>query len=852
MASVLYTVLIYPIEQLIQLSYVFFFRVFNNPALSVLGVSFAVSMLTLPLYFMAEKHRNSEREAQKAMLPDVSNIKAVFSGDERFMRLNTYYRQKGYHPLYSLRSSISLIIQIPFFIAAYHFLSNLEIIKGVSFGPIKDLARPDSLFMIKNVSLNILPIAMTLINCVAALVYTKGLYLRDKIQLYGMAAVFLVLLYNSPSGMVLYWTGNNIFSLIKNIIQRTKIRNIIQKINFGKKMQVLPKTEEKQIFTGCTTIFILSSIILFLICAYTIPSELIASSVQEFSYTENFESPFPFIYNILLQSFGLFLLWPVCIYFMFAKNARMVLSFIAAVFAAIAIVNVFVFPRNYGPLTLLFTFPTAPVHEKITIIFNIIGMIGAAAAVLLLFRYYRRTMAPVLSIAACALFLFGTINCVNIYSEFNSFRLQLTRDRVTRDRPAYRFSKKGKNVLLIMLDRAIGGYLPAILDEKPELREAFSGFTWYKNTISFGPHTNYGISSLLGGYEYTPLQMQIKKDQALKDKHNEALLLLPRLFMDNGFDVSITDPTYANYSWVPDLSIFEDYPQINVENIVGKYTNKWLLEENRKLKVENISEKIKQHLIRFSLFKFTPLFLRNFIYDNGKWLIPGYAPIPLASDTYIALDILPSITEITENNTNNYNMLANDLAHEAFFLQAPEYIPTNEAIVYSDSPFAMDVQYHVNMAAMLLTGKWLNFLKENNVFDNTRIIIVSDHGYIMQYNVPENIILPNGRQLFVYTALLMVKDFNARGALTASDIFMTNADVPLIALDGIVENPVNPWTGKILEADKSDGVIITSSNLPWLNQHPEYQFNIRPNEWLQVRDNIYDLANWRRLTINPD
>ena len=223
MLNVLYTVFIFPIEQIIGLSYTFAFRIFNNPAISVLGVSLAVSILTLPLYFMAEKHQGAERDMQKQMKPEVGNIRAVFFGNERFMRLATYYRENGYHPLYSLRSSISLVIQVPFFIAAYHFLSNLEMINGVPFGPIRDLAKPDSLLQINNFSINILPIAMTLINCAAAIIYSKGFSTKDKVQLYGMAALFLILLYNSPAGLVLYWTGNNFFSLVKNIVQKTKL-----------------------------------------------------------------------------------------------------------------------------------------------------------------------------------------------------------------------------------------------------------------------------------------------------------------------------------------------------------------------------------------------------------------------------------------------------------------------------------------------------------------------------------------------------------------------------------------------------------------------------------------------------
>jgi len=63
---------------------------------------------------------------------------------------------------------------------------------------------------------------MTLINIVAGAVYTKGFKLKDKLQIYGMALVFLVLLYKSPAGLVLYWTMNNVFSLVKNIFYKIK------------------------------------------------------------------------------------------------------------------------------------------------------------------------------------------------------------------------------------------------------------------------------------------------------------------------------------------------------------------------------------------------------------------------------------------------------------------------------------------------------------------------------------------------------------------------------------------------------------------------------------------------------
>jgi membrane protein insertase Oxa1/YidC/SpoIIIJ len=138
------------------------------------------------------------------------------------MVLSACYRQNHYHPVYMMRSTLGLLIQIPFFIAAYSYISHLEIIKGASFFIIRDLGSPDGFLHIGKFTINVLPLLMTLINCISGAVYTKNFEIRDKIQLYGMAAIFLALLYASPSGLVLYWTANNIFSLIKNILKGNK------------------------------------------------------------------------------------------------------------------------------------------------------------------------------------------------------------------------------------------------------------------------------------------------------------------------------------------------------------------------------------------------------------------------------------------------------------------------------------------------------------------------------------------------------------------------------------------------------------------------------------------------------
>lgn len=141
MLNFLYTVIIYPLIQLIEFAFMLFNNVFKNEGISVIGVSLAVSIGTLPLYIVAEHWQQVQRDIEKKLDPGIQRIKSVFKGDEQYMILTTFYRQNHYHPLMALRSSFGLLIQIPFFMAAYSFLSNLPVLQGRSFFFIKDMVQ---------------------------------------------------------------------------------------------------------------------------------------------------------------------------------------------------------------------------------------------------------------------------------------------------------------------------------------------------------------------------------------------------------------------------------------------------------------------------------------------------------------------------------------------------------------------------------------------------------------------------------------------------------------------------------------------------------------------------------------
>jgi len=430
-------------------------------------------------------------------------------------------------------------------------------------------------------------------------------------------------------------------------------------------------------------------------------------------------------------------------------------------------------------------------------------------------------------------------------------------------------SKEGKNVVVIMLDRAIGGYLPYFMQEKPELKEQFAGFTYYSNTISFGGHTNFAAPALLGGYEYTPVEMNKRSEKSLVSKHNEALKVMPVLFSQNGFDVTVSDPPYANYEWIPDLSIYDEYPEIKAYNSIGHFSSQEDKEEAIALNHRNF--------FCFSVMKSMPLCVQPTIYYKGtynrayvsnttqimKSLTIAEGKSSAFMDSYNVLTNLPNITRVSEDENNTFLFMNNELTHEPMMLQEPEYIPSEnvdntqfymnktERFTLDGRTLGMDNQqqirhYQTNMCALLQLGSWFNYLREHDVYDNTRIVIVSDHGLgLYQFNeLMAGAGEDNYQDVETYYPLLLVKDFDGK-EFVRSDEFMTNADVPVLATQDLLDEPINPFTGKVIndsEKTAHDQFVIMSED--W--DVDENNGNVfLPSPWASVRDSLWSKSNWK-------
>lgn len=861
--NALYKLLIGPLELLFEVIFSLACRFVSNPGVSIIFLSLVMNFLVLPLYRRADMMQAEQREQEEKMSRWVRHIKSTFKGDERFMMLQTYYRQNDYKPTDALKGSVSLLLEIPFFIAAYQFLSKLQLLSGVSFGPIADLSLPDGLIRAAGLRLNLLPILMTAVNIVSAAIYLKGAPFKSKLQMYALALVFLVFLYASPSGLVFYWTLNNVFSLVKNIFYKLKDPAKVLRVCSGAAGAVLLAavfvagvrlSAKKKLFAlllalalelplavrllgkkfaGKTAelpyvprLFACSCAFLAILTGIMIPSAVIKLSPIEFINYLAYKSPLWYVAGAALLAVGTFVIWLGIFYRLADSKGKRLFELLVFLLSGSAAVDYMFFGKDYGNISYTLQYDVLPQVTLKQSAVNLVILLAVAALLFLLWKK-RSAVSRILSLSMLLAALgLSVVNVTSIYRETTAMVADIHENNsAVFDFPEITLSRNGRNVVVLMMDRALGAFQPYIFEERPELAEKFDGFTFYPNTLSFGSNTITASAALFGGYEYTPESMNAREDELLVDKQNEALKVMPVLFEQNGYDVTVCDPPFAGHKWIPDLGIYSEYPDIHRYVTKGKFQ----FENMDTEEIKNYG--LERNFFCYSIFRCSPLIAHSTLYNNGQYnnadsmsgrgrvqvtdgLSVAIGTNPDILDSYSIMSNLSTITEIDNSEQGSFLMLANDITHCPTILQEPDFelslevdntqydaehavrtAPDGSTLTMNDT--FMLGHYHANMACMIKLGEWFDYLRENGVYDNTRIIISADHGYDNFDGIHQLTVGSAPDESDAFRPLYMVKDFGSTG-FTVDTTLMTNADTPALAVSGLIDEPVNPFTGRRL------------------------------------------------------
>lgn len=879
----LYSIIILPVETVLQWLYnlITYFFNSNDIIFGIAGLSLAVNILTLPLYNLAEAQQKKQKEIERRLEDAVQRIKKAFKGDEQLMVLSTLYRQNNYSPLSAFKNSLTVLIEIPFFIAAFHFLSNLDALRGVSLFGINDLSLPDSLIRFEHnsrtISINVLPFFMTALNLLSGIIYAEKSNLKDKIQFSATSVIFLFLLYNSPSGLVIYWILNNLFSLCKNLIQKRLCPKIVLllRLSHSKSAQQhfihsgfeslnhhiscmstffshslrKASSPDKSIFL----LFVLSGLALTLLYGLVIPSQIIQSNPADFSYLGNTKSPFNFILQSFLMFSGMYFLWPLMIFHLSPEKFKKIEAAFLFVILICSLLNVYVLKPYYGTISTSFILPFPKTLKNHLLLYSASSVLAVISFSGLFVFLRKRNKIRFLSYSSAILalsFVFmSLINFRTISTRFKDCKPRKTRQASSKAdaefEKIYHLSNTRNNVIVIFLDRAINSFFPKIIEQNPELKESFSGFTYFPNTLSFGNHTVIASPAMCGGYEYTPENLNLRIQDTLKKKHNEALMVMPRLFYEAGFKIAVSNSPVPNYSTDYTGLPYSEFPEMKIYDTYGKYSAKFL-EEN----------KISDYTTPFYREKNCYKQIRNFSVLEG--LFPPVRSLFYKVNIeyskrieYFFWDTLSSLHYLSEqsdfsSDSPTFTFIGNDLTHEPYILR-DNYSLYNKSSTYEDE------HYFVNRLAMKKIAAFLDFLKKNKAYDNTRIIIVSDHGFPLELEGAENFI--DRKRPFTYNPLLLFKDFNAAGEIITDKSLMTNADTLFLAKQDLKVSNVNPYTGKEFIQEKDAPIrvheVIKSENDASLLKNKRI-FTLRNNLTWIVSGEVLNGRNWTNGSKTSD
>lgn len=886
MLEYLFQITIFPISSAIEVLFKLFFNATNLSIIpTIILLSFIISFATLPFYCMADRRKEEIEAKQKEMEADIKNIKKNFKGNEQFFLLKTLYRQNNYHPIMTLQTSFGLLLQIPFFIAAYYFFTHLTMLRGLMSGNISDWSSPDAQFAIGNFKINVLPIAMTIVNIFAGYIYAKGKSFKENLNIYIIGLVFLILLYNSPASLVFYWLWNNIFSLIKNIVLKvTSYEKLIKysglltitilymafvSFHIGwdllifflsvlaiykiSKLKLLKFNfaPEKLYFHICT--------LFWLILGLLIPSTVIASDVKEFIYYDS--SPIGLLIYPFCQYMGLFILWGGFIYLLLNKDLRQKISIFLLYCLVFCIVNTLTIPLPRGMLLKNLTFSSKDVlfnfqSKTAFLIHASVLAISLLILTILIFKHNIKLIKKIIISSIVGVILISGYNCVNIQKKYSILNKIPKKEIVLKRKEIYHLSKKGKNVIILFIDRAINSYFPLMLEEFPQYKNSFDGFIYYPNTVSFFSSTILGYPPILGGYEYTPLNLNKSQDVFI-DKFSKSVTMLPRLFRNKNWDVSVFDTAILDDAYKDKFNT-KVYKNIEYDNITSNFGDLY-----KKENPFNLSGylSVKRNFYFYNLLVASCVKLREKIYNRGRYLNPNIITVKYSQElvnNYAQLHYLPQFTDFSCTN-NKFIVINNKLPHQDYPLRAPKYEIDNQKQelppdLTNDEQYVFENFYGLNVATYRMIAKYLDFLKENNAYDNSRIIIVSDHGYWtpnLKYGEFET------QNIMPFNPILLVKDFNSKGKLKTSEEFMTNADVPIISTKDIFKYPKNPYTGKLLSRpDFSNGLYVYQDEFNSLHNPYRYMdkkhFLTKNDYFNKVKPGkVLNKNNWQ-IHINYD
>jgi YidC/Oxa1 family membrane protein insertase len=158
-----------------------------------------------------------------ALQPQMKEIQTKYKDDPKKMNQKLMEFMKE-HKVSPLGGCLPMLFQIPVFIGFYQMLQSAIELRGASFLWACDLSQPDTVAVLFGFPINPLPLIMGATQFWQARLtpVSPGVDPVQQKMMQYMPLMFIFILYNFSAGLALYWTVQNLLS----ILQMKLIKNL--------------------------------------------------------------------------------------------------------------------------------------------------------------------------------------------------------------------------------------------------------------------------------------------------------------------------------------------------------------------------------------------------------------------------------------------------------------------------------------------------------------------------------------------------------------------------------------------------------------------------------------------------
>jgi YidC/Oxa1 family membrane protein insertase len=210
----------------------FFYRIFGNWGVAIIGLTVVVKVALMPLTHKAMV----SGEAMKKLQPKIEEIRKKFAEDKERQNLETMklYQEAKVNPL---GGCLPMLIQMPVWIALFTTLRNSYEIYGEPF------IRPMWVDLTYKDPTYILPLLLCITMIVTQKLQPQMMdATQAKVMTYVMPVFFTAIILNYPAGLSLYIFTNNILS----IAQQYGLRKYLEKRGISQKKEKKDERKEKK------------------------------------------------------------------------------------------------------------------------------------------------------------------------------------------------------------------------------------------------------------------------------------------------------------------------------------------------------------------------------------------------------------------------------------------------------------------------------------------------------------------------------------------------------------------------------------------------------------------------------